>query len=69
MINGKFSRAIAKDDVAIHEEPNFQSDIIGQLPYFRRLMVDLDASTKDFYKIYTETSIEGYCLKEFIEVL
>ena len=27
-----------------------------------------DESTEDFYKICTESGINGYCLKKFIEI-
>lgn len=32
------------------------------------LTIDLDKSTKDFYKVCTSSGIEGYCMKQFIAV-
>lgn len=32
------------------------------------VMIDYERSYGNYYYVYTETSIEGYCLKEHIEV-
>lgn len=51
----------------VRKEANKESQAIYILDKGSSVMVDLDNSTEDFYKIYT-IEIEGYCVKEFIEI-
>lgn len=32
------------------------------------VVIDEDESTPDFYKVITESGLEGYCMRQFIEV-
>lgn len=32
------------------------------------LVIVPDESTEEFYKVYTETGIEGYCMKKFVTI-
>lgn len=54
--------------VKVLETPNVDSDLVCTLPCLTEVMIDLAESTEDFYKIYTATSVEGYCMKKYIAV-
>lgn len=54
--------------VRILEAPYADADLVCVLPCLTEVMVDLAESTEDFYKIYTATSVEGYCKKKYIAV-
>ena len=32
------------------------------------VVIDMDNSTDDFYKVHTETGAEGWCMRKFIEI-
>jgi hypothetical protein len=52
----------------IFTEPNTESDIVCKVRYLTEVAVDLENSTDDFYKIFTVTGAEGFCLKEQITI-
>lgn len=56
------------DWASVYSYPKIGSEIICRIPAFTEVEIDEDLSTDNFYKIYTETSIEGYCSKKYIAV-
>lgn len=42
------------------------SNVVEIIECLDRVMVCLDASTDDFYKVRTESGLEGFCLKKHI---
>lgn len=42
--------------------------LLGHIDEGKQVLVDLDDEFRDYYHIYTETSISGYCNKKYIEV-
>ena len=52
----------------IHSEPNLESEIVCKVRYLTEVAIDLNNSTKEFYKIYTAIGAEGFCLKEQITI-
>ena len=52
----------------VRKEAAKDSEIVCIIAKGDELAVDLDASTEDFYKINTSNGIEGYCVKDFIEI-
>lgn len=55
-------------ECSIYAYPKLGTEIICKIPAFTEVEIDEDLSTDNFYKIYTETSIEGYCAKKYIAV-
>lgn len=53
---------------SVYAYPQIGSEIICRIPGLSEVEIDEDESTDDFYKIYTETSIEGFCAKKYIAV-
>lgn len=52
----------------IHSEPDLDSEIVCKVRYLTEVAIDLDSSTKDFYKVYTAIGAEGFCQKELITI-
>lgn len=52
----------------VRQEPNVDSDIVTVINVGTRVIVDDDSSTDDFYKIVTASSVEGFCMKEYIKI-
>lgn len=44
------------------------ANIITELLPGVAVVIDEDESTSDFYKVTTETGLEGYCMRQFIEL-
>lgn len=52
----------------VRKEASKDSEVVCIITKGDEVAVDLDASTEDFYKINTSNGIEGYCVKDFIEI-
>lgn len=64
----KFGFVINCEFLNVFEAPNKNADIIAKLIEGAKVMVDFTESTDEFYSIFTETGVEGYSVKQFIEV-
>lgn len=56
------------DALNVHEEPKENSEVLGIIYKSTNVLIDNDESTEDFYKVCTETGLEGFCMKQFITV-
>ena len=52
----------------VRKNPNKYSGVICEIPADTKVVIDLDKSTIQFYKVTTEAGVEGYCMKKFIAV-
>lgn len=52
----------------VRELPNPDAPVVTIIKASSKVLVDETESTDDFYKVCTETGIEGYCMKKFIAV-
>lgn len=52
----------------VRETPTKDAKILTKVKQGNEIMIDFSASTDDFYSICTQTGVEGYCMKQFIEV-
>lgn len=52
----------------IREESSKESKPLGILEEGTEIIIDLDNSTEDFYKITTYNGIEGYCVKDYVKI-
>lgn len=65
---------VAKHGLNIRVDPDPTADYDDMTPYYKPLadgtivMIEMDESTEDFYKVYTENGREGFCMKKFIQV-
>lgn len=52
----------------IRKEPNKDSEVAAIVTCLDELMIDIDASTDDWYAVCTAAGIEGFCMKKFVAV-
>lgn len=52
----------------VRKEPDANADIVTTLSLATEVLVDLVNSTEEFYKIVTGAGVEGYCMKQYINV-
>ncbi len=53
----------------VRSESNKDSEVLCIIDKSAEVVIDLENSTDDFYKITTSQGIDGYCMKKFIIVL
>lgn len=52
----------------VREEPSLDSTIVCEVNSQTELMIDENESNDEFYKVFTASGIEGFCMKKFIAV-
>lgn len=52
----------------VRKEANADSPIICVIPALSELMIDVDESTSDFYKVCTAAGVEGYCVRKYVAI-
>ena len=50
----------------VRSEPRFGINVVCEIEKGTRVMIDRSKSTLDYYKIYTESGVEGFCVKDYI---
>lgn len=50
----------------IRKAPVADAEILAVIELLSEVMVDMDNSTDEFYKVCTAAGIEGYCVKKYI---
>lgn len=50
----------------VRKRPDINADVAVVIDALTQVVVDLDASTEDFYKVVTSDGIEGFCMKKYI---
>lgn len=53
----------------VRAEPNKDSKPLCVIEWDTKVNIDLNESTMLFYKIKTNSGLEGYCMKEFISIV
>lgn len=56
------------DRLNVRADADSTAEILNTLAKGTKVQIDEAGSTKDFYKIYTASGIEGYCMKQFITI-
>ena len=49
-------------------KPSTAGDIVCVVAEGTTLMIDPSESTDKWFKVYTETGVEGYCMKNFVTI-
>lgn len=52
----------------IRKEPDGEAQVLDVVSSGSEVMIDESESTDEFYKIYTESGTEGFCMKQYITV-
>ena len=56
------------DKLNVREEPRSDADIICTIEKNSEVMIDEYESTNNFYRVFTASGIEGFCMKKYISV-
>lgn len=52
----------------IRKEPVITAEPVCVVPEKSVLLIDSDLSTDEWYKVYTEAGMEGFCMKKYVTV-
>lgn len=52
----------------IREEPGKESEVVDIVPVETELLIDSDFEHELFYSVLTPDGIDGYCMKEFVDI-
>lgn len=50
----------------VRKNPNSASNVVCAIDCLTEVVIDEIESTEDFYKIYTVSGVEGFCMKKYI---
>ena len=50
----------------VRKRPDINADVAVVIDALTQVVVDLDASTEDFYKVSTSDGAEGFCMRKYI---
>lgn len=50
----------------LREKPSLDGKVICELPKGSEVMVDRTESTDEWYSVYLESGLSGFCMKEYI---
>ena len=53
----------------VREAASKDSNVLCEIILNSKVIIDKENSTDDFYKVTTETGVEGYCMKQYINVI
>lgn len=52
----------------VRETPTVGADVVCVVSLSDMVLVDLDQSTDDFYKVTCANGVEGFCMKDYITI-
>lgn len=52
----------------VRSTPEVAENVLTEITLASEVLVDLKESTDEFYKITTEAGIEGYCMRQYINI-
>ena len=52
----------------IRNVSNLDADVICTVQALSELMIDVNESTDEFYKVYTAAGVEGYCVRKYVAI-
>lgn len=52
----------------VRKTPEVSDNILCEINFASEVLVDLNESTDEFYKVTTEAGVEGYCMKQYINI-
>lgn len=57
-----------KPKLNVRRQPLQTGKVLGVIDNGSKVKIDLDNSTTEWYKVSSESGLEGYCMKQFIAV-
>lgn len=52
----------------VRAKADIKAEVVCQIPEKAVLLIDTDESTDEWYKVYTEAGMEGFCMKKYVTV-
>lgn len=52
----------------VREEASINSEVIAELEAGKIVLINKEDSTDEFYSVYTEAGIKGFCMKKFVKI-
>ena len=52
----------------VRKEPSSTAAIVCEIENKTEVMIEESESTEDFYKVFTVSGIDGFCMRKFIEI-
>lgn len=52
----------------IRKAPSKTAEPVCVVDVNAALVIDLDGTDKEWFKVYTETGVEGYCMRQYVRV-
>lgn len=52
----------------VREKPTVEAPVVCEIVCRTELMIDESESTDEFYKVFTASGLEGFCMKKFITI-
>lgn len=50
----------------VRKDPSADGEVVTVIDCLSKVMVDMDASTDEFYKVCTASGAEGFCMRKYI---
>lgn len=54
--------------LCVRKEPSTTSEVVKEVECLSEFEIDEEESTENFYKVRTESGIEGFCMKRFVQI-
>ena len=55
-------------DLTIRKSPGNEAEVTGHLSVLTEVLVDMDKSTEDFYRVLARNGIAGFCPKKYVAI-
>lgn len=55
-------------NLRVRKEPDDNAEVLGTIPVDTEVIINEDESIGEFYKVYIDSGLEGFCMKQFITV-
>lgn len=52
----------------IRKEPSLQADILCEVPVAAKLLIAPDTSTEEWFNVVTESGVDGFCMKKYVNI-
>lgn len=63
-----FGKVVGCSSLNVRAEATTESGVVSILRVDAEVVIDMEGSTDEFYRVCTAAAVEGYCMKQYIEV-
>lgn len=65
MLNGVVTNCVRLN---VRKAPSSSAEIVCTIPRGTEVVILEDESTDEFYKVYTASGVDGFCMKQYVAV-